>query len=123
MITVLQKGLYTLIETKSHTKILTLDGVTYAWIVAKDIGEILVTSHVPHKADHTLATGVYRLYDVKDEPHLSDQLHLELNVGEHLWQGYLLLTGLPDDKKKRTRIIPTREVVSSGLSSVPTTSV
>jgi hypothetical protein len=113
MITVLQNGSYKLIETKGHVKILMLDDKTYAWIVAKGIGEILVTSHSPHKADHILATGIYRLYDVEDEPHLSDQLHLELVVGENLWQGYLLLTGLPDDKKKRARIIPTTEVILS----------
>ena len=113
MITVLQKGSYRLIETKGHVKILFLDDKPYAWIVAEGIGEIIVTSHQPHKADHILATGIYRIYNVEYEATLSDQLHLELNVGERLWQGYLLLTGLPNDNRKRTRIIPTKEVISS----------
>jgi len=113
MITVLQKGTYRLIETKDHVKILTLDDRAYAWIVVKNIGEILVTSHNPHQTDHILATGAYRLYDVEDKPELADLQHLELNVGERLWQGYLLLTGLPSDEKIRGRIIPTKEVVSS----------
>lgn len=112
MITVLQKGLYTLIETRDHVKILTLDDKVYVWITAENIGEILVSSHNPHKADHVLATGAYRIYEVEDEPDLADLRHLELNVGERLWQGYLLLTGLPDDDKKSSRIIPTHEVVS-----------
>lgn len=114
MITVLQKGSYKLIETKGHVKILILDDKAYAWIAARGIGEILVTSHQPHKADCILASGIYRLYDVEDETRLSDHKHLELNLGERLWQGYLLLTGLPDDTKKRARIIPTHEVISAG---------
>lgn len=113
MITVLETGLYTLIETKDHVKILTLDDKVYAWVVAENIGEILVSSHNPHKADHILATGAYRLYQVDGEPELADLQHLELNVGERLWQGYLLLTGLPSEEKKRSRIIPTLEVVST----------
>jgi hypothetical protein len=112
MITVLQKGAYQLIETKGHVKILTLDGKTYAWIAIEGIGEILVSSHNPHKTDHILAIGAYRLYEVDDEPQLSDQQHLELNVGERAWQGYLLPTGLPTNQKKRARIIPTKEIVT-----------
>ncbi len=102
-----------MIETKDQVKILTLDDDVYAWIVVKNIGEILVTSHNPHETDHILASGGYRLYQVEDEPELADLQHLELNVGERLWQGYLLLTGLPGDKKKRGRIIPTAETVLS----------
>lgn len=113
MITVVQKGSYRLIETRGHVKVLKLDGTSYAWILAAGIGEILVTSHNPHRTDHILAAGAYRLYDVDDEPVFSDQPHLELNVGEGLWQGYLLPSGLPNDQKRRVRIIPTKEVVSS----------
>jgi len=114
MITVGKRGLYRLIETKAQTKILILDGRdTYAWINAGEIGEILVASHKTHKADCVLATGNYRLYKVKDEPKLSDQLHLELHVGYGIWQGYLLPTGLPTNEKKRNRIIPTTEVITA----------
>jgi hypothetical protein len=49
---------------------------------------------------------------VKDEPKLSDNQHIELEVGLDAWQGYLLLTGLPDDDKKRTRIVPTGELIT-----------
>jgi hypothetical protein len=116
MIKLTQEGDYKLIETKGQTKILTLDSQkVYAWITAKDIGEILETSHVQHKVDHILAIGEYRIYDVKNEPQLSDQLHLELSVGRGMWQGYLLLTGLPSDTKKRSRIIPTSEIISESL--------
>jgi hypothetical protein len=113
MIKLLQSGVYQLIETKTQIKILILDKKnTYAWIYAEEIGEILVASHNPHKADHILAIGKYRLYLVEDEPHLADTLHLELYIGEGLWQGYLLITGLPDEEKKRSQIIPTHELVS-----------
>lgn len=117
MIQVQKTGHYKLIETKGQTKILILDGTeTYAWIDVAGIGEILVASHKTHKTDAILAIGKYRLYDVKDEPELSDQLHLELSVGEGIWQGYLLLTGLPIGAKKRNRIIPTNEVITKTTS-------
>ena len=113
MIKLVQSGIYQLIETKGQIKILTLDKVfIYAWVYAEEIGEILITSHNPHKTDHLLAVGKYRLYEVEEELQLTDTLHLELLVGEGIWQGYLLITGLPDDEKKRSRIIPTHELVS-----------
>lgn len=113
MIRLLDKGTYHLIETKGQTKILMLDKKkTFAWINADDIGEILVSSHKSHKVDHVLAIGKYRLYDVKNEPDYTDLEHLELFVGEGLWQGYLLTSGLPNDEKKRNRIIPTNETIT-----------
>lgn len=117
MIQVIKTGGYTLIETKDQTKILILDGKdTFAWINVEEIGEILVASHKRHQADAVLAVGKYRLYDVEGEPKLSDQLHLELSVGGGLWQGYLLPTGLPKGKKKRNRVIPTREVITKAIA-------
>lgn len=115
MIRILEQGRYKLLETKAQTKLLFLDGRVYAWINARGIGEILVTSHNPHETDTILALGRYRLYDVADEPKLSDQQHLELAVGESAWQGYLLPTGLPDGAKKRSRVIPTKEVITKAL--------
>lgn len=111
MITLEKEGSYKLIETKRNTKILYLDDASFAWVEPVEIGEILVASHVPHKIDCVLATGTYRLFSVEDEPHLSDEPHLELQVGSNAWQGYLLPTGLPDDAKKRSRIIPTKDTL------------
>lgn len=113
MVRLIQEGKFKLIETKNQTKILTLDGdKTYAWVKAEDIGEILVTSHKIHRTDHILSIGNYRMYDVEDEPNLTDLIHLELFVGDGVWQGYLLTTGLPTDEKKRNRIIPTKEIIT-----------
>jgi hypothetical protein len=113
MIKLIDQGSYHLMETHSHTKILILDKKkTFAWVNAEDIGEILVTSHKSHIVDHLLAAGKYRVYDVKDEKDFTDLKHLELFVGEGLWQGYLLPTGLPTDDKKRNRIIPTKEIIT-----------
>lgn len=108
----ISEGAYKLIETEDQTKILALDKKVFAWVYAKDIGEILVSSHKPHDVDHILALGKYKLYDVKNEPDLVDLMHLELSVGEGVWQGYLLTTGLPNDTKARSRIIPTQEIIS-----------
>ncbi len=113
MITLRRSGLYKLIETKSHTKVLYLDTDIYAWVEPVHIGEILVFSHKIHKTDCVLGMGHFSLYDVENEPKLSDQLHLELEVGHNHWQGYLLLTGLPDRHKRRSRIIPTIETIST----------
>ena len=112
MISLHKSGRYELIETKSDVKILYLDSDAYAWVNPKEIGEILVVSHKPHKTDCLLSIGEFRLYDVDDEPFLSDQQHLELEVGGGEWQGYLLLTGLPNDQKKRGRIIATNELIT-----------
>jgi len=117
MIKLLEDGSYTLIETHKHIKILNLGkGKVFVWINAAGIGEILVASHNPHKTDHMLAVGKYRLYEVKDEPKLTDLIHLELMVGDGIWQGYLLTKGLPNiDDKKRVRIIPTKEVITKSI--------
>ncbi len=113
MIKVLQKGVYQLFETKKQIKILLLDEKNcFAWIHAQGIGEILVTSHAKHTKDCTLAAGQYRIYDVIDEPDLTDLQHLELSLGNGTWQGYLLTNGLPTEEKKRNRIIPTDEVIT-----------
>lgn len=115
MIRTIAGGQYQIIETWGYTRILILEGQTrnaYAWVNAKGIGEILITTHKEHHADYFIAIGKYRLYEVKDEPDLTDQIHLELFVGEGLWQGYLLPAGLPTDEKKRNRIIPTKEIIT-----------
>ena len=113
MIKLLKEGDYQLIETKSQTKILILDGQeTYAWVNVLGIGEILVSSHNSHKTDNFLAVGKYRLYEVKDEPALTDLEHLELLVGNGTWQGYLLTTGMPTGENIRKRIIPTDELIT-----------
>lgn len=112
MIGIDQTGFYKLIETKSNTKVLYLGRQVYAWIEPKDIGEILVVSRRVHRTDCVLAMGRYNIYDVFDEPNLSDMQHLELEVGRNNWQGYLLLTGLPNKNKKRARIIPSHEIIT-----------
>lgn len=116
MINLVKSGTYQLIETKGQAKILTLDAKeTFAWIVASEIGEILVASYKQHKTDHILAIGEYKLYEVADEPDLADLPHLELQVGDNVWQGYLLPTGLPTLQDKKNRIIPTAELITNKI--------
>lgn len=120
MVELIEVGNYKLLETKNQVKILELSDKVFAWINVQGIGEILVTSHNPHKTDSLLAVGRYRMYDVEDDPDFSDHIHLELSVGSGQWQGYLLLTGLPDDTKKRARIVPTHEVISGKKRALAT---
>lgn len=113
MITLLNDGFYKLIETVKGTKVLSLDGKTYVWVKAKGVGDILaMSSYAPHSNDHSLSMGHFSLYSVEDEPYLTDLLHLELEFGKNAWQGYLLLTNLPDVKKRRARIIPTSQIIT-----------
>ena len=115
MIRITQQGVYRLIETKGQTKILILEKDTFAWVSAEEIGEILIATHKSHTIDHFLAVGKYRIYEVEDEPGLTDLLHLEFHVGEGIWQGYLLPTGLPTKQKRRNRIIPTKEIITKAV--------
>lgn len=119
MITTLQSGRYKLIETKRNIKILYLDETAYAWVEPATMGEILVASHNIHKTDCVLSIGKYFLYSVVDESHLADHMHLELEVGKDYWQGYLLLTGLPDSNKTRRRIIATPEIITGNPAFKP----
>jgi len=123
MISIVQRGEYRLMETKSQTKILILDEKnTFAWVNVGAIGEILVSTNKKHIADCILSQGNYRLYDVVDEPKFTDLLHLELCVGKGVWQGYLLPTGFPTNEDKRNKIIPTKECITSptGEACLPT---
>jgi hypothetical protein len=114
VIKVVEEGTYKLIETKHLTKILKLKRNNFAWISAGEIGEILISSHKPHRIDHVLAKGRYRMYEVVDEKDFTDLIHLELHIGNGSWQGYLLPKGLPNGIKRR-KIIPTREVITKSL--------
>lgn len=113
MIKLLKTGKYKLVATKDHKRMLYLDGQGYRWVYAEHIGDLFVFSKHKHAFGYMLASGEYRLYKVKDEPKLVDLVHLELALGDGAWQGYLLLTGLPTAKKLRSRVEPTREVIST----------
>lgn len=112
MVTLLAKGPYRLIETRNRVHILYLSEASYAWIKPAGKAEILVTTRRHHFTDSLLATGEYRLYEVRYRHTLSNCLHLELQTGAGQWQGYLLPNGLPNDEWKRRLIVPTRELIS-----------
>jgi hypothetical protein len=120
MVILKEKGAYRLFETKEDIKILSLfderKEKVFAWVYAAGIGEILITSHNPHRIGHILVQGKYRLYDVKNEHNLTDLTHLELLIGEGKWQGYLLPTEFPNDIKKRSRIIATQEMITKTIA-------
>ncbi len=112
MIKLEDTGKYILYETFDHTKILELDdNDRFAWIIAGEIGDILVSTQKKFNALTVLSKGNFRLYDVKNEPELTDLQHLELFAGDGHWQGYLLPKGLPNGVR-RHRIVPTKEIIT-----------
>jgi hypothetical protein len=113
MITRIDGGTFELTETGHGTKILVLNDLPYVWIVAPGIGSLLIYTDQPHETSEILSKGHFRLFQVRDEPELSDQLHLELEFSKNQWQGYLLPTGLPDDTDTRKRLIATHQTISS----------
>ncbi|HIA91706.1 TPA: hypothetical protein EYO12_01140 [Candidatus Saccharibacteria bacterium] len=117
MINQIDSGSYVLGESKNHTKILTLNDQSYAWILMPGVGDILSFLSEQKTPYATLSTGNFKLYDIQDEPELVDLQHLELQTGMDSWQGFLLLTGLPNKVKKRSRIIPTKELVETAHHS------
>ncbi len=113
MIRTINQGKFKLFETFDKTTILQLDeNQNFAWVSAGKIGDILIFSKNKFKESSILSMGNYRLYEVKNEPKLTDLVHLELYIGEGKWQGYLLPTGLPKLSDKRNRIIATNEVIT-----------
>ncbi len=113
MIKTIDRGIYTLVATKDKKRILYLKDQGYLWIYAKGIGDLFSFSRHAHATEYILAKGAYRIFNVNDEPMYVDLEHLELQVGMNVWQGYLLLTGLPTARKVRCRIVPTTEVIYS----------
>jgi hypothetical protein len=108
----IKEGNYILIETKMNTKVLILQHTgIFAWVNAFGIGELLVKTERKFSLQNILATGSFKLYDIIDEPNLTDLQHLELEVGKDKWQGYLLTRGLPNARERKHRIIPTYELV------------
>ncbi|MEK7150768.1 MAG: hypothetical protein AAB783_01050 [Patescibacteria group bacterium] len=112
MIKLVKKGIYRLVWTKDRQRMLYLGDCGYLWVYAKGIGELFAFSKHPHKPSYILAEGKYRIYTVEKEPKYVDLQHLELSVKPGVWQGYLLLTGLPTKNKIRSRIVPTDEIIS-----------
>lgn len=120
MIRLLKDGAYKLIETKKQTKILIMDKNAIYQFWHLPVGEIIISTYEKDIFDSIFSYGRYRLYEVKKEKDLTDHMHLELFVGNGIWQGYLLPTGLPTEKKKITTIMVTEEIITKTLKIVNT---
>ncbi|MBP6913404.1 MAG: hypothetical protein KBC00_02215 [Candidatus Levybacteria bacterium] len=85
---------------------------SFALILAEDIGEMIAQVTNNQDINCVLSRGNYRIYEVEKEPNLTDLTHLELFIGEGHWQGYLLPNSMPENERKKARIIPTEEVIT-----------
>jgi len=116
MIRVLRTGQYNLIATREFSRLLILDGKTiYEWITWKGVGELNLSARKITQTESVLSMGKYRLYEVKNEPSITEMIHLELLVGIGKWQGYLLPDGLPAIQDKKVRITSTSERITRSL--------
>ncbi len=111
MITIINSGYYQLFETREKTKILVLGKDSYRWTSVNGIAELINDDSRIDTSNKLLCSGQFKLFDVKDELHLTSVLHLELANSEGRAQVYLLLTGLPFEKGMHKRIVPTIEKV------------
>jgi hypothetical protein len=114
VIRLVNQGSYKLIGTWGGTKILILnDKDRFAWMHAGDkIGEILVSTRKKFADHYTLARGKFRIYEVRNRDKQNTGTHLELYIGEGMWQGFLLPKGLPKGRDIRNKIIPTHQVIT-----------
>ena len=120
MIRLVASGSYRLSEARDAARFITLnsygDECTYAWEKVNGI-QLRLTEGRPAETNCALAAGKYRIYEVSDEPDLTSQIHLELSIGEGIWQGYLLPEGFPTDRKAKT-VIPTEEIITRSFANV-----
>ena len=107
MIHIVQRGLYSLVKTRSRKMILILDKKNIFKLSRQNIQLLSQVNDIACK----VCMCAYRLYDVKDEGMLTDQMHLELCIGKGHWQGYLLPEGLPTKHTSKKPIVPTQELI------------
>jgi hypothetical protein len=112
MFSIERQGSYKLTESRLQIKALYLDKTSYAMLFIDSLGEMISTARTPKPTDYTLSIGRYRVYNVQDEPDMTEGLHLELEVGDDIWQGYLLPNGLPGKNSIRGCLLPTRELIT-----------
>lgn len=113
MLQVTGSGTYKLIETKDNIKILFIDDKNaYSWKNANCSGDLVYLKLDTDKICCFLSVGNWRLYEIKDEPGLTNGNHFELNVGKGKWQGYLLPKGFPTPLNKRAHISQTSEIIT-----------
>lgn len=113
MITVVDRGSYCLLENKKQGKVLIFDDKkSYSLTEYGKLKKIPLYPHKNTKNNCLLCKGNFRLYKVSNEEHLSSNFHLELNIGQGQWQGYLLPKGLPKNRTINS-IIPTQELIST----------
>ena len=120
MIWLKASGRYQLSESKDGSRLLCLasyyDEVTYAWGYSDGI-QLRLTDQKPDETWSALVVGKYRLYLVNGEADLTDQHHLELLVGEGVWQGYILPEGFPEELTAKT-MIPVKELITKSFANV-----
>ena len=120
MIKLINNGKYNLVEIENGIKALALGEIfgeksVYFLIDADVIRKTSTQNYQYYEAGFILASGRYRLYDVKSEWNFRSNKHLELSVGEGFWQGYLLPEGFPTTRKTEKRIIPIKELITKAV--------
>jgi len=114
MIKIVKRGDYQLMDILGGTKVFVLDSAK-AFIWEDTSVEFFEYNPKNQTEKITLSKGKYFLYDVHDERKFTDSQHLELFLGKHTWQGYLLPEGIPTRKQKRKQIIPVEEIITKTM--------
>ena len=113
MLQVIGSGTYKLTETKDNTKVLFIDDEkAFGWKNGKCDGDLFLLAPDTENICCFLSVGKWRLYEIKDEPGLTDGNHFELHVGRGRWQGYLLPEGFPTAVNKQRPISQTGQTIT-----------
>lgn len=113
MIKVRRKGFYHIVAEGGGDKYLVLDKkLSFRWMCQDRVEKLEFVNKAIDDKKAIITSGRYRLYDVRDESHLTNLHHFEMLTGKNMWQGYLLPEGLPEKNMKKKLIFPTKELIT-----------
>lgn len=116
MIRLIQWGNYRLAMIAEGNAFISIDDDVYS--LYPDY-KTMESSEADMDAALTLHHGDYKLYDVYDEPQLTETIHLELEDEDGYIKSYLLPQGLPVNSKRRVRqLTTTQQITHSGYDII-----
>lgn len=120
MIRLIRWGEYRLAIIAEGSTIIAIDDDVYSVFPEQATLEIYdkLASYIPAASALTLHQGNYRVFDVYDEPQLTETIHLELEDEDGYVKSYLLPRGWPNESLRRVRQIPTAQQITNSSRKI-----